>query len=130
MTRYRHSIMYKIRKPIPVFFIHTRPESPYSTQHVVQQVTHANGNPVRINYRPWDPRARECLCGLQIQIMDFGHEIDIDFYKIRFKCMSPNAPKPIDRGEQIQKCLKRMRDSKCPYGLASQLFTGIKNKKR
>ena len=128
MTRYRYKIINLMGNPKPVFFVHSRPVSWNPIPATVQQVTLADGTPVRVNNQTWDYGACKCLGGLQIRLTKFEHEITIDFQDIRFKCMSPNAKKPTEHKAQIQKCLQRMRDGKCPYKLARQLYTGIKQK--
>ena len=122
MTRCRYSTIYEIPESMPVFFVHSRPSSWNSCPATVHQVTLADGTPVKVNNLQWDYRAALCLRGLQIRVMD--SEINVDFYNIDFKCMSPHAKKPTDRMAQIQKCLERMRDHKCPYRLARGIYTG------
>lgn len=79
--------------PKPVFFVHSRPVSWNPIPATVQQVTLADGTPVRVNNQTWDYGACKCLGGLQIRLTKFENEITIDFQDIRFKCMSPNAKK-------------------------------------
>ena len=123
MTRYGYRVFNRMDNPKPVFFVYTLPARGLTAAK--QQVKLANGAPVHVNNQTWNKSAGECLWGLQIRICT--DKILIEFIAIDFKCMSlKNAP--TDRAAQVQKCLQRMQDGKCPYKLARQLFTGIKNK--
>ena len=117
-------------RPIPIDFVKNHQpttNNPWSSDGEEERIAFADGTPVRINHVIRDRRACECLLHLQVQVMDFGHRIVMDCDDIKFKCMSPNAQKTAKH--KIQACLKRMRDGKCPYKIARQIFTNIPNKK-
>ena len=126
MTRYRHRIINKVSKPIPVQFAIR--QCSWDPRGETEWVKFANGTPVRTNHITYDYRASACLLNLQSQFMDFGHYVCIACDNITFDCMSAKANKPTEN--KIQTCLKRMQAGKCPYNKISRyLFPNIPPKK-
>ncbi|MBP5485489.1 MAG: hypothetical protein J6Y07_02170 [Alphaproteobacteria bacterium] len=125
MSRYRHRIINKVSKPIPVQFAIR--QCSWDPCGETEWVKFANGTPVRTNHIIRDYRASACLLHLQFQVMDFGNNILIACDDIKFDCMSEKTKKPTEN--KIQTCLKRMQAGKCPYKISGYLFTNITPKK-
>ena len=128
MTRatynYKNGRAYRYES-VPIKFVK---QAPCGEQETIK---FANGIPVLANNIVYDGMAEKCLRGLHIKIAEASISrlkgFIIECHDIEFKCISQKANKPTKN--KVQKCLKRMRDGKCPYKIAKQLFTNIPNKK-
>lgn len=121
MSRYRHRIIYKVPKPMPVIL--SINHHSWDPRVEYEEVKHANGKPVRVNNLNWKHySAGACLVNLKIQKNDSNFLISCD--DITFDCIPQDANKPTEN--KIHKCLERMRKGKCPHHkLARALYTNL-----